>query len=127
MYDRLFTAKEAVDDKISAVISRFDAKGEKISPPSFDEALNYVAKNVPADKVNKYINQIERLSDAIKREGSGTLEYLNSQRKVMSEKWKDVNQSDPGFWRAMYMDMKKTIESHAPEVQALNKENKIFF
>ena len=122
MYDRLLTAKKAVDDKISAVISAFDAKGKKIPPPSFNEALDYVAKNVPADKVNKYINQIERLSDAIKREGGGTLEYLNSQRKAMSEKWKDVNQSDPGFWRAMYMDMKKTIESHAPEVQALNKE-----
>lgn len=122
MYDRLLAAKNSVDEKISSLISSFDAKGKKISPPTFDEALNYVSKNVPADKVNKYLNQIERLSDAIKREGAGTLEYLNAQRKAMSEKWKDVNQSDPGFWRAMYMDMKKTIESHVPEIEKLNKE-----
>lgn len=126
MYDKLLTAKQAVDDKIGQAISEFDAKGIKISPPSFNEALDYVSKNVPADKVNKYLNQIERLSDSIKREGGGTLEYLNSQRKAMSEKWKDINQSDPGFWRAMYMDMKKTIESHVPEVQALNKEKQNF-
>lgn len=50
-----------------------------------------------------------------------SLDVLNKQRKVFGEKYKTSPQSDPGFWRAFYGDLKEHIEKYAPEVQELNR------
>jgi len=51
-----------------------------------------------------------------------SLDVLNKQRKVFGESYKDGPQSEPGFWRAFYKDLKEHIEQYAPEVKQLNKK-----
>ena len=68
------------------------------------------------------MNEVIGLQDAIRREGKGSLVYLNQQKKVIGESWKNSPQSDPGFWRTLYKDVKGQIEKYAPEVKDLNKQ-----
>ena len=51
-----------------------------------------------------------------------SLDVLNKQKKVFGESYKDGPQSEPGFWRAFYKDLKEHIEQYAPEVKQLNKQ-----
>ncbi len=122
MYPKLQAAKEAAEDSIQSVLKGTEAKVGPVPPPSFDKTLEYVSKNIAANDVDKYLNEVISLQDALRREGKGSLVYLNQQKKIIGENWKNSPQSDPGFWRNLYRDMKGHIEKYAPEVKNLNKQ-----
>ena len=122
MYPKLQAAKEAAEDSIQSVLKETEAKVGPVPPPSFDKTLEYVSKNIAANDVDKYLNEVISLQDALRREGKGSLVYLNQQKKIIGENWKNSPQSDPGFWRSFYKDMKGHIEKYAPEVKDLNKQ-----
>lgn len=122
MYDNLQTAKNNAENAIQTVLKAKDVELGSTPPPTFDKTLNYISKNVAADEVDNYLKKVIELQDAIQREGGGSLVYLNQQKKVVGESWKNSPQSDPGFWRTLYSDMKTHIEKYAPEVKDLNKE-----
>jgi hypothetical protein len=122
MYPKLEKAKEQVEGKIQSLLKETEQKVGPVPPPSFDKTVDYISKNISATEVDKYLNQIAELQDALKREGKGSLTYLNQQRKIIGESWKNSPQSDPGFWRSLYRDMKGHIEKYAPEVKDLNKQ-----
>ena len=122
MYPKLQAAKEAAEDSIQSVLKGTEAKVGPVPPPSFDKTLEYVSKNIAANDVDKYLNEVISLQDALRREGKGSLVYLNQQKKIIGENWKNSPQSDPGFWRTLYRDMKGHIEKYAPEVKDLNKQ-----
>ena len=122
MYPKLEAAKEATEASIQAALKNVETTVGAVPPPSFDKTLQYISKNVPANEVNKYLNEVIGLHEAIQREGQGSLVYLNQQKKIIGESWKNSPQSDPGFWRTLYRDMKGHIEKYAPEVKDLNKQ-----
>jgi hypothetical protein len=122
MYPKLQAAKEAAEDSIQSVLKGTEAKVGPVPSPSFDKTLEYVSKNIAANDVDKYLNEVISLQDALRREGKGSLVYLNQQKKIIGENWKNSPQSDPGFWRTLYKDMKGHIEKYAPEVKDLNKQ-----
>lgn len=119
MYGRLQDAKDGIENQIQSVLQK---RTKAISNPSFDKTLKYISERVAADDVDRYLSQLERYSDALKREGKGQLTYLNTQKKIIGENWKNSPQSDPGFWRTLYREMKEHIEKYAPEVKNLNKQ-----
>lgn len=122
MYDNLQTAKNNAETAIQSVLKAKDLELGSTPSPAFEKTLNYISKNVAADEVDAYLKKVIDLQDAIQREGGGSLVYLNQQKKVIGENWKNSPQSDPGFWRTLYSDMKTHIEKYAPEVKDLNKE-----
>ena len=121
-FGNLQAAKEGVEEQIQTVLREAEKKAGKIPNPSFDNALNYIKEKIGADEVDKYLNRVTSFSDALTREGQGSLVYLNQQKKVVGENWKNSPESDPGFWRALYKDMKEHIETYAPQVKALNQD-----
>ncbi len=122
MYPKLQIAKEETENAIQATLQKTEAQVGPVPPPSFDKTVNYVSKNIAANDVEKYLDEVITLQDALRREGKGSLVYLNQQKKVIGENWKNSPQSDPGFWRALYGDIKQHIEKYAPEVKDLNKQ-----
>ena len=122
MFAELQGAKSATEDAIQATLKAAETKIGPVPPPSFDKTLDYISKNIAADQVDKYINNVIEFQDALRREGQGSLTYLNQQKKIIGENWKNSPQSDPGFWRTIYGDVKRHIEKYAPEVKDLNKE-----
>lgn len=122
MYPKLQAAKEATEDSIQSVLKGAETKVGPVPSPSFDKTLEYISKNIAANDVDKYLNEVISLQDALRREGKGSLVYLNQQKKIIGENWKNSPQSDPGFWRTLYRDMKGHIEKYAPEVKDLNKQ-----
>lgn len=122
MFAELQGAKSATEDAIQATLKAAETKIGPVPPPNFDKTLDYISKNIAADQVDKYINNVIEFQDALRREGQGSLTYLNQQKKIIGENWKNSPQSDPGFWRTIYGDVKRHIEKYAPEVKDLNKE-----
>lgn len=122
MFGELQNAKSTTEDAIQATLKAAEAKIGPVPPPNFDKTLDYISKNIAADQVDKYINNVIEFQDALRREGQGSLTYLNQQKKIIGENWKNSPQSDPGFWRTIYGDVKRHIEKYAPEVKDLNKE-----
>jgi hypothetical protein len=122
MFAELQGAKSATEDAIQTTLKAAETKIGPVPPPSFDKTLDYISKNIAADQVDKYVNNVIEFQDALRREGQGSLTYLNQQKKIIGENWKNSPQSDPGFWRTIYGDVKRHIEKYAPEVKDLNKE-----
>ena len=122
MFAELQGAKSATEDAIQATLKAAESKIGPVPPPDFDKTIDYISKNIAADQVDKYVNNVIEFQDALRREGQGSLTYLNQQKKIIGENWKNSPQSDPGFWRTIYGDVKRHIEKYAPEVKDLNKE-----
>ena len=122
MFAELQGAKGATEDAIQATLKAAETKVGPVPPPDFNKTLDYISKNIAADQVDKYIDNVVEFQDALRREGQGSLTYLNQQKKIIGENWKNSPQSDPGFWRTIYGDVKRHIEKYAPEVKDLNKE-----
>ena len=122
MFAELQSAKSATEDAIQATLKAAEAKVGPVPPPDFNKTIDYISKNIAADQVDRYVNNVIEFQDALRREGQGSLTYLNQQKKIIGENWKNSPQSDPGFWRTIYGDVKRHIEKYAPEVKDLNKE-----
>jgi hypothetical protein len=122
MFAELQSAKGATEDAIQATLKAAETKVGPVPPPDFNKTIDYISKNIAADQVDKYVNNVIEFQDALRREGQGSLAYLNQQKKIIGENWKNSPQSDPGFWRTIYGDVKRHIEKYAPEVKDLNKE-----
>lgn len=122
MFAELQGAKSATEDAIQATLKAAETKIGPVPPPNFDKTIDYISKNIAADQVDKYVNNVIEFQDALRREGQGSLTYLNQQKKIIGENWKNSPQFDPGFWRTIYGDVKRHIERYAPEVKDLNKE-----
>ena len=104
MFAELQTAKSATEDAIQATLKAAENKIGPVPPPNFDKTIDYISKNIAADQVDKYVNNVIEFQDALRREGQGSLTYLNQQKKIIGENWKNSPQSDPGFWRTFQCD-----------------------
>jgi len=108
--------------KINQVISEYDSAGVK-AVPQFENALNYLASGkVPADKVTAMLDYLDDFKDAITKEGGGKLSYMQQQKVALGKSYNPADAVKSGFDRAIYKDLKQTIETYAPEVKGLNQE-----
>ena len=131
LYDAAISKKIELDDQIEKVLQKVDASNIKVKMPDFPRASKYIE----SDKVDltlapAYRQIISKFKKVVRNESKfvepeiPTLydDVLNKQRKVYGEKYKQGPQSDPGFWRAFYRDLKTHIEKYAPEVKELNRK-----
>jgi hypothetical protein len=116
-------ASGQIGSKIGETINKFDETNKSPVRPEFDHALEYLSSGkVPADLVPQYLNRLSNLEEAIIKEGQGKLGYLQQQKVAFGKSWDPADQVKSGFDRAIYSDLKQSIESNVPEVKALNKE-----
>jgi hypothetical protein len=114
-------ARQGLEDQVGDVISNYDAAGAEAPIPSFENTLNYITKNVPADEVEKYVTKLSAYRDSLDSQGDGTLRYLQNQKTSIGTKWDKNDTILNGYNRALYKDLQGTIESVAPDVAPLNK------
>lgn len=108
---------------IDDVIKNYDSAGNPPAQPDFSGALEYLySGKVPADLVPSYVERLSNLDAAIRKLGKGSLEYLNEQKKALGKSYDPADKVLSGFNRAIYSDLKNSIESYAPEVGPLNQE-----
>lgn len=135
MYAALQENKSNLENSIQDVLKAKDAelsKRGKAGPISakdlqFPRAMEFIEKsNLDPRSVDSFLNEIDSLKDAIIKEGQGSLQALNRYKRGIGESWSDLRKSQPTFWRAIYTDLKSTIEKYAPEVAPLNKSKQKF-
>jgi len=108
---------ENIINKFQSAIRNESKFVEPQLPKLYDEFGNVVTKeDSPA-----YKKALETWQEEQVKRSKLSLDVINKQRKIFGEKYKDSPQSDPGFWRAFYQDLKQHIERYAPEVQDLNR------
>lgn len=108
---------------IDDVIKNYDSGGNPPAEPDFSGALDYLySGKVPADLVPSYVERLSNLDAAIRKMGKGSLEYLNEQKKALGKSYDPADKVLSGFNRAIYHDLKASIETYAPEVGPLNQE-----
>lgn len=122
--------ERALIEKIATTIDDVDDAGVSIHP-EFDNAVDYIARGkVEADRVDKYLSRLADLEGGINKEGGGTLRYLQNQKIVAGYSYKAagkaMDESDAGFWRAVYRDLQTKIEQYAPEVGPLNQQLQMY-
>jgi hypothetical protein len=122
MYANLQAAKESTEDAIQSVLKSTEAQVGPVPPPTFNNTIDYIKNNIDSADVDSYLAYLANKQSSLIREGQGSLTYLNQQKKVVGENWKNSPLSDAGFWRTLYRDMKEHIEKYAPEIKDLNKK-----
>ena len=113
------TLSNELDSKIAAVDKALPGR----ITPNFPNAQRYISDaRVGAEDAQAYRNRIADLKDAIKKEGNGTLGYLQKQKKIWAKKWEKGNDPENGFTRAIYNDLKQVVENYVPEAEGINQE-----
>lgn len=112
--------QKTLSSNIRSMIEDYDQNSGASVEPSFNRALSYIEKNVPANKVDNYLNELSAFEQGIKREGGGKLGYLQDQKVALGTMWDPNDSVRNGFVRALYSDLQKTIESRVPNVKGLN-------
>lgn len=77
---------------------------------------------VPADLAETYRARLDKLEAGINNRSFGRLSYLQKQKVALGKSYDPADQVLSGFNRAIYSDLKNTIESYVPEVGDLNKQ-----
>lgn len=121
LYSNLQDAKDTAESAIQSVLQKVDETRKTGFIPRLDETSQWIRTKAPADKVEFYKQKVNTFLKALKKEGQGSLVYLNQQKKAIGQNWKASPETDPTFWRKFYNDIKRNIEKHAPEVKDLNK------
>ena len=109
--------KEIISDFKKAVRNE-----SKFVEPEIPTLYDELGRPIPKEQSSTYRKALEAYVEEQKGRSKLSLDVLNKQRKVYGEKYKQGPQSDPGFWRAFYRDLKTHIESYAPEVKELNRK-----
>ena len=114
---------KALRGEVWQKVRDFDSKKNFAVYPKFNRARKYVEDlNVPVTEVDNYLSDIDELEAAIKQRGKGKLEAIQRQKDVWGEKWDEADDAKSGFYRAVYTDLKNSIEELVPEVGPLNQE-----
>lgn len=120
---KMLERKDEVGNQVGKLIDDFDAAGHPPITPNFDNALDYLASGrIDAKKVETYVDELINLQEAIKREGQGSLRYLQNQKVAYNGKYDQGDDAVNGFYRAVTQDFKQNVEKYVPEVTPLNKE-----
>lgn len=117
---------EVIDAKAKPIANKLNKLIDDYKEPvkvEFPETLDFLVKGkVEANKVTEYLNELDDLGSAIAKEGKGSLRYIQEQKKVKGKKWDPKDEVRSNFDRAIYNDLKKTVEKYVPEAKKLNEE-----
>lgn len=114
---------QGLSSEISTIIKDFDKNNTAPIAPNFNGALQYLGEGkVPADLVESYLTRLQNLEDGIVKNGGGKLDYLQKQKVAFGKSYDPSDKVLSGFNRAIYDDLKKTIEKHVPDIVPLNQE-----
>lgn len=117
---------EVIDSKAKPVAEKLNKLIDDYKEPvklEFPETLDFLVRGkVEANKVTEYLNELDDLGSAIAKEGKGSLRYIQEQKKVKGDKWNPEDKVRSNFDRAIYSDLKKTIEDRVPEAKQLNEQ-----
>ena len=94
----------------------------KFVEPTLPTLYDEFGKAIPKEEMSGMRQALEKWVKQNKGRSKLSLDVLNKQKKVIGQRYKDSVESDPGFWRAFYKDLKEHIEKYAPEVKDLNKQ-----
>lgn len=109
--------------KVGEAIKEFDATKTEPVRPTFDSAIEYLySGKAPADLLPSYLDRLVKIEEGIRREGGGSLEYVQRLKTALGKSWDPADQVKSGFDRALYRDLQTTIESKVPVVKQLNQE-----
>lgn len=111
------TYKKIIDEFVTAVKNE-----SKFVEPTLPTLYDEFGKAIPKEEMSGMRQALEKWVKENKGRSKLSLDVLNKQRKVIGQRYKDSVESDPGFWRAFYKDLKEHIEKYAPEVKDLNKQ-----
>lgn len=114
----LAPAYRQIINKFKKVVRNESKFVEPEIPTLYDE----LGRPIPKEQSSTYRKALEAYVEEQKGRSKLSLDVLNKQRKIYGEKYKQGPQSDPGFWRAFYRDLKTHIEKYAPEVKELNRK-----
>lgn len=119
------TAIDTLSNKIQTVIKNSDSSGVK-PVVNFDNALKAIYEgDIPADLVESYMQRLSKLDSEMQKaiQSSDTpLAYLQKQKQALGKSWSIEDKVKADFDRAIYTDLKETIEKYVPEVKNLNLE-----
>lgn len=122
MLANVLTQERKLATDVDSFIREADKAGVKAAP-TFDNALTYLAEGkMPADQVEKYLINIENLSDSIKKQGGNKPLYVQQQKIAAGSKFDPQDGAANGFWRAVYQDLQNAVEEVAPDVGPLNSQ-----
>lgn len=122
MLANVLTQERKLATDVDSFIREADKAGVKAAP-TFDNALTYLAEGkMPADQVEKYLVNIENLSDSIKKQGGNKPLYVQQQKIAAGSKFDPQDGAANGFWRAVYQDLQNAVEEVAPDVGPLNSQ-----
>lgn len=108
--------------KVKDAVQLYDKEVGRPVFPNFDRTLEYIEKKVPAHEVDSYMNELESFSNSLQQEGNGKLGYLQNQKVTWGSRYEEGNEIKNGFNRAVYNDLRDTIEKAVPEVRPINRE-----
>lgn len=111
------TYQKIIDEFVAAVKNE-----SKFVEPTLPTLYDEFGKAIPKEEMSGMRQALEKWVKENKGRSKLSLDVLNKQRKVIGQRYKDSVESDPGFWRAFYKDLKEHIEKYAPEVKDLNKQ-----
>lgn len=111
------TYKKIIDEFVTAVKNE-----SKFVEPTLPTLYDEFGKAIPKEEMSGMRQALEKWVKENKGRSKLSLDVLNKQRKVIGQRYKDSVESDPGFWRAFYKDLKEHIEKYAPEVKDLHKQ-----
>ncbi len=116
------TTKE-INRQITEAIKHFDETSSIPAKPDFSGARAYLdSGSVPADLVESYATRLDDLEQGINSRGGGDLSYLQKQKVALGKSYDPADAVKSGFDRAIYDDLKTSIESYYPEIKGLNAE-----
>lgn len=113
----------ALAKQVAGAIKTFDESGAGPATPNFSGAIEYLKSGqVPADLIDNYAARLGKLEQSIMETGQGKLEFLQKQKQAFGKSYDPADKVLSGFNRAIYSDLKNTIEGYVPEVGPLNAE-----
>lgn len=118
---------KTLGNEVDTIISSYDKKiADGAAPPAvpdFTGARAYIQSGkVPADLIESYLERLNKIESNIVENGGGKLDYLQKQKTAFGKSWNPADAIKSNFDRQIYTDLKKSIESYAPEVKPINQE-----
>ena len=118
--DKVGTTISSFDEANAAAMAKGSGKRVYVEFPTSEAILN--KGGVLADEIPAYQARLRTIQEGLETYGNNKLAFLQEQKKAFGDAWKADDSVASKFNRAVYTDLKKSIEAYAPEVELLNKE-----
>lgn len=114
-----------VTKSIGTLIEAADEVRQRKVFPTFERARAYIKSRVPLNERTGLENELDELEKGFKNsENAGSLRLIQDQKVAFGTKYELGNEIRNGYYRALYGDLKNTLEKQIPGIKNLNKEER---